>query len=99
MERLGPGLRRRQLADPLRARRPTARARPRRPARRRTRSWPEIYAGAKAPLLPIHERVMAVIQPLGVFEIVPKKGYVSLRRKKPVRHDRAGQQRDAWSWA
>ncbi len=42
----------------------------------------EIYAGPKADLLPIHLRVMAAIQPLGVFEIVPKKGYISLRRKK-----------------
>ena len=42
----------------------------------------EIYAGAKAALLPIHQRVMAEIDPLGSFEIVPKKGYVSLRRKK-----------------
>jgi hypothetical protein len=42
----------------------------------------EIYAGPKAPLLAIHQRVMAAIQPMGSFEIVPKKGYVSLRRKK-----------------
>jgi hypothetical protein len=41
-----------------------------------------IYAGPKAPLRPIHDAFMAAIQPLGPFEIAPKKGYVSLRRKK-----------------
>ena len=42
----------------------------------------EIYSGGRAPLRPIHDRLMAVIQKFGTFEIVPKKGYVSLRRKK-----------------
>ncbi len=41
-----------------------------------------IYSGAKAGLRPIHDALMAVIEPLGAFEIAPKKGYVSLRRKK-----------------
>lgn len=41
-----------------------------------------IYPGAKAPLRPIHDRLMAAIQSFGEFEIAPKKGYVSLRRKK-----------------
>ena len=42
----------------------------------------EIYAGPKAALRPIHDRVMAAIAPFGAFEIAPKKGYLSLRRKK-----------------
>jgi hypothetical protein len=42
----------------------------------------EIYAGPKGALRPIHDAFMAAIQPLGPFEIAPKKGYVSLRRKK-----------------
>lgn len=42
----------------------------------------EIYTGAKAALRPIHERLMEAIAEFGAFEIVPKKGYVSLRRKK-----------------
>lgn len=41
-----------------------------------------IYAGGKAGLRPIHERLMAVIVGFGPFESAPKKGYVSLRRKK-----------------
>jgi hypothetical protein len=42
----------------------------------------EIYAGAKAALRPIHEELMAAIVQMGPCEIAPKKGYVSLRRKK-----------------
>ena len=42
----------------------------------------EIYSGAKAGLRPIHERLMAEVERFGEFELVPKKGYVSLRRKK-----------------
>ncbi len=41
-----------------------------------------IYSGGKAHLRPIHERLMAAIGRFGEFEIAPKKGYVSLRRKK-----------------
>ena len=41
-----------------------------------------LYAGAKADLRPIHETLMAAIDELGPFEIAPKKGYVSLRRRK-----------------
>ena len=42
----------------------------------------EIYSGARASLRPIHTALMAEIDGFGSFEIVPKKGYVSLRRKK-----------------
>lgn len=42
----------------------------------------EIYAGPKASLRPIHEKLMGVIDGLGEYEIAPKKGYVSLRRKR-----------------
>jgi hypothetical protein len=42
----------------------------------------EIYSGAKAGLRPIHDRLMTAINAFGLFEIAPKKGYVSLRRKK-----------------
>ena len=42
----------------------------------------ELYAGPKAALRPIHERVMAAIMSFGEFEIAPKKTYLSLRRKR-----------------
>ena len=42
----------------------------------------EIYSGPKAAFRPIHEKLMKEINKFGEFEIVPKKGYVSLRRKK-----------------
>jgi len=42
----------------------------------------EIYSGAKAHMRPIHEKLMKEINTFGEFEIVPKKGYVSLRRRK-----------------
>ena len=42
----------------------------------------EIYADKKAPLRPIHDKLMEAIHQFGEFEIAPKKGYVSLRRKK-----------------
>ncbi len=42
----------------------------------------EIYSGAKAELRPIHDLLMAKINRFGEFDVVPKKGYVSLRRKR-----------------
>ncbi len=42
----------------------------------------EIYAGPKAALRPIHDTLMAAIDGFGAFEVAPKKGYVSLRRKR-----------------
>jgi hypothetical protein len=42
----------------------------------------EIYSGPKAGLRPIHAALMAEIVTFGEFETLPKKGYVSLRRKK-----------------
>jgi len=42
----------------------------------------EIYTGAKSVLRPIHDRLMAAIIEFGPFEVTPKKGYVSLRRKR-----------------
>ncbi len=42
----------------------------------------ELYSGAKTSLRPIHDKLMAEIDRFGSFEIAPKKGYLSLRRKK-----------------
>ena len=42
----------------------------------------EIYSGAKASQRPIYEALMKHIVRFGEFETVPKKGYVSLRRKR-----------------
>jgi hypothetical protein len=42
----------------------------------------EIYSGAKAGFRPIHDALMKHINKFGEFEVLPKKGYVSLRRKK-----------------
>ena len=43
----------------------------------------ELYGGAKAVLKPIHDRIMAIITSFGDdIEVAPKKGYVSIRRKK-----------------
>jgi hypothetical protein len=42
----------------------------------------DIYSGPKANLRPIHDKLMSAMEQFGEFEIVPKKGYVSLRRKR-----------------
>ncbi len=42
----------------------------------------EFYAGPRADLRAIHDRVMAAIEKFGPFEVAPKKTYLSLRRKK-----------------
>ena len=42
----------------------------------------EIYSGKKEHLRPIHDKLMSAINGFGEVEIAPKKGYVSLRRKK-----------------
>jgi hypothetical protein len=42
----------------------------------------EIYSGKKAYLRLIHDKLMEAIHRFGMFEIAPKKGYISLRRKK-----------------
>jgi hypothetical protein len=42
----------------------------------------EVYSGPKESLRPIHEKLMGAITQFGDFEIAPKKGYVSLRRKR-----------------
>jgi hypothetical protein len=42
----------------------------------------EIYSGKKAHMRPIHDKLMTAINGFGELEVAPKKGYVSLRRKK-----------------
>lgn len=42
----------------------------------------EIYAGPKAQLRPVHDTLMTALERFGAFEIAPKKGYLSLRRRK-----------------
>lgn len=42
----------------------------------------EMYAGGKAGLRPLHDALMTMVDSLGEFEIAPKKGYLSLRRKR-----------------
>ena len=41
-----------------------------------------IYTGPKAGLRPVHDRLMQELAAFGDFEIAPKKGYLSFRRKK-----------------
>jgi Domain of unknown function (DUF5655)/Domain of unknown function (DUF4287) len=40
------------------------------------------YAGAKAGLRPLHDALLSEIRAFGAFDIAPKKGYLSLRRRK-----------------
>jgi predicted transport protein len=42
----------------------------------------DLYAGPKAALRPIHERLQEELEGWGEFEWVPKKTYISYRRKK-----------------
>lgn len=42
----------------------------------------EIYSGEKTKFRTIHEQLINVIETFGEFEVLPKKGYVSLKRKK-----------------
>jgi hypothetical protein len=42
----------------------------------------QVYSGPKASLRPIHEKLISAINQFGEYEIAPKKGYVSLRRKR-----------------
>lgn len=42
----------------------------------------EIYSGARAGFRPIHEKLIQQLNKFGEYEIAPKKGYVSLRRKR-----------------
>lgn len=41
-----------------------------------------LYTGPKSALRPIHDKLMAAIHGFGDFETLPKKNYVSLRRKR-----------------
>jgi hypothetical protein len=41
-----------------------------------------LYAGTKAGLRPLHDALLGEIRALGPFDISPKKGYLSLRRRK-----------------
>jgi hypothetical protein len=43
------------------------------------------YAGPKAALRPIHDAVLAAMQPFGPFEAAPRKSYVSDRRSRQFR--------------
>lgn len=42
----------------------------------------ELYAGPKAALRPVHERLLEELARLGPYETAPKKSYVSYRRTK-----------------
>ncbi|MBA2671728.1 MAG: DUF4287 domain-containing protein [Gemmatimonadetes bacterium] len=42
----------------------------------------ELYSGSRATLRPIHERLLEELVRVGTYEWVPKKSYISYRRKK-----------------
>ena len=42
----------------------------------------DIYSGPRTALRPVHDEIISHVEGFGEFEIVPKKGYVSLRRKR-----------------
>ena len=42
----------------------------------------DLYVGKKEHLRPVHDRILSFLGTLGDFEVAPKKGYVSYRRKK-----------------
>ena len=42
----------------------------------------ELYTGPKAALRPIHERLLEELGRMGAYEWIPKKSYISYRRKK-----------------
>jgi hypothetical protein len=42
----------------------------------------ELYSGRRAALRPLHEELMSTVLALGEVEVAPKKGYLSLRRRK-----------------
>jgi hypothetical protein len=41
-----------------------------------------IYAGPRAALRSIHDRILAAVDAFGPFDVAPKKAYMSLRRRK-----------------
>jgi len=41
-----------------------------------------LYVGAKAGLRPLHDALLGQVRALGGFDVAPKKGYLSLRRRK-----------------
>ena len=41
-----------------------------------------LYAGAKAGFRPLHDALLGQVRVLGALDIAPKKGYLSLRRRK-----------------
>jgi len=41
-----------------------------------------LYADAKAGLRPLHDALLGQIRALGSFDVAPKKGYLSLRRRR-----------------